>query len=72
MTRDSGEWLTDFEVTSILRRQEAIERHQPVCPGCNSSQIQIMNKKVPARWRCRRCRQWFNSEPKDTPTHDQR
>jgi hypothetical protein len=55
--------LNDREIREILRRQEAIERHQPKCPACASEQMQIMLKTKPARWRCRRCKQWCTSEP---------
>lgn len=57
--------LTNSEVRDILRRQEAIEKHQPKCPECSSDQVQIKFKGTPARWKCRRCNGWFTSEPGD-------
>jgi transposase-like protein len=57
--------LTNSEVREILLRQEAIERHQPQCPHCHSEQVQIKFKQKPARWQCRRCKQFFTSEPSD-------
>jgi transposase-like protein len=55
--------LSHSELREILDRQDQIQRHHPACPECSSDQVQIMFKAVPARWRCRRCKHWFTSEP---------
>lgn len=55
--------IGNSEMRKILRRQELINRHQPKCPSCASEQVQIMSKQIPAKWRCRRCKQFFTSEP---------
>lgn len=54
--------MSHSEMQEILRRQEQIQRHQPKC-ACGSDQVQIISKATPAKWRCRRCRTWFTSEP---------
>lgn len=55
--------LTHPELQEILERDELILKHQPTCPSCGSSQIQIKFKQKPARWKCRMCMTWFTSEP---------
>lgn len=50
--------LVDMRLRSILRRR-------PTCPECHTDQLQIMNRaqlidrQVPARFRCRNCRHMF-------------
>lgn len=55
--------LSHTELTAVLKRQEQLQKHQPTCPACSTDQVQIIAKTVPARWRCRRCKHWFTSEP---------
>ena len=57
--------LIASEIREIIAREEAICAHQPKCPACGSSQVQIKFKQVPARWRCRMCKHWFTSEPSE-------
>lgn len=51
------------ELRDILRRQEQLHKHQPTCPSCATNQVQLVGREPPARWRCRRCKHWFTSEP---------
>jgi transposase-like protein len=51
-------WLVD-----AAARCDAIMTHQPHCPKCETDQVQIKSMDVPARWRCRRCKHHFVSEP---------
>jgi len=57
---------SDQEIRDILRRREAIYKHQPECPSCRSKQVQVMFQQKPARWRCRACKHQFISEPETT------
>lgn len=57
--------LLDDDTRRILRRQELLTRHHPKCSWCNSDQVQLVGKLIPARWKCRRCKTVFTSEPGD-------
>lgn len=54
--------LSHSDLRAIFRRREQIERHQPRC-ACHSDQVQIISKAIPAKWKCRRCKAIFTSEP---------
>lgn len=49
-------------VENALRRDDVILRMQPYCPRCGTRQVQIMDKKIPAQWKCRDCKLQFNYE----------
>jgi transposase-like protein len=55
--------LNHSEIREMIARDEAIIAHQPRCPKCATDQVQIKFKGIPARWKCRRCKHWFTSEP---------
>lgn len=57
--------LTNAEIHEIIARDEAIQAHRPKCPACGTDQVQIKFKGVPARWKCRKCKYWFTSEPSE-------
>lgn len=51
-------WLVDSAA-----RCDAIMRHRPCCPKCRDEQVQIKSMDPPAKWRCRKCKHRFVSEP---------
>jgi ribosomal protein L37AE/L43A len=55
--------ISDEVLLEILARHDVLMRHGPHCPACGSAQVQIMDKGIPAQWRCRICRTRFESEP---------
>jgi len=55
--------MTDDNMRSILKRQEALQSHHPQCQSCHSDQVQLIRKNAPARWKCRRCGNTYDSEP---------
>jgi len=59
---DWQDGLVEWGIEDTLARMDKILRHQPQC-SCGSSQVQIMKKRTPALWRCRKCKTYFTSEP---------
>lgn len=56
--------LTDEQWREILRRNERLQGYAPPCPSCASEQVQRVSGVVePARFKCRRCKRVFVSEP---------
>ncbi len=55
--------LDDLQI--ILDRREFLCHNVPTpCPRCGEQmQIQLMSMDVPAKWRCRTCKHWFEREP---------
>jgi len=60
--------LSHSEIREMIARDDAIQGHQPRCPECDTDQVQIKFKGTPARWKCRRCKHWFTSEPSASVT----
>lgn len=56
--------MLDRWTENVLRRDEVINRNVPYCPACGTRQVHIMDKGVPAKWRCRMCKYRFEYEPR--------
>lgn len=50
------------DLADVIARQDFLAKHSPTCE-CGSRQAQIMDKTVPAKWRCRICARRFTYEP---------
>lgn len=61
--------IHDFLHATHTRRLH-LSTHTPVCPDCDSLQVQLMAyiATTPAQWRCRRCRTHFTYEPAEAAT----
>lgn len=33
------------------------------CPSCDTKQIQLISRNIPAKWKCRECGYMFETEP---------
>jgi transposase-like protein len=33
------------------------------CPSCDTNQLQLISRRVPAKWKCRMCGYTFEGEP---------
>ena len=53
------------EVMERVDRREFLCRHPPLCPKCNTPQVQLIDymEKEPAAWKCRCCKYKFDFEP---------
>ena len=54
--------ILDKWIENAFRRDEVINRNVPYCPHCGTRQVQIKNKSIPAQWKCRMCKWWFEYE----------
>lgn len=44
----------------IVERREQASKKAPICPSCNSEQVQLIGWfKSPVQFKCRRCRHKF-------------
>ena len=52
-------------IPATTRRREFLGRHMPLCPNCNTEQVQLTGYfgHPPASWRCRKCGCHFDYEP---------
>lgn len=58
--------LLGAEWTKTLHaREDFLLAHVPPCPRCKEkTQIQLLSiSMVPARWRCRMCKEYYIKEP---------
>lgn len=63
-TADVDRRLAELDIDAISARFDFLWQHMPHCAVCGSEQIQLIDKKPPAEWKCRRCKVPFFHEPK--------
>jgi len=56
------EYIASF-VNEVHIRREFLRDYACVCPNCRTRQIELLNPKMFARWKCRECKTKFISEP---------
>lgn len=47
----------------IMNRHDFLCRNAPRCEFCGTDQVQLKHKTMPAEWKCRICKRWFQHEP---------
>lgn len=47
----------------LVNRRTRLCNKAPVCPKCNTKQIQLINSNLLAKWKCRFCKHIFIHEP---------
>ena len=62
-----GDEVTVNDIDRALKwadRRDFLGNHIPVCPACDSRQVQLRDwVPVVAVWKCRVCKHKFNHEP---------
>jgi ribosomal protein L37AE/L43A len=54
----------DLNIEAIVNRQDFLCRNVPRCEFCSADQVQLVQKNMPAEWRCRICKRFFTFEPR--------
>lgn len=50
-------------IKTVVARRDRLFKYAPRCLRCRSSQVQSIDRKVFATWKCRHCHHYFMYEP---------
>lgn len=59
---DAAAEMMQLAHTAATRRMR-ICKHAPTCPKCKTRQVQIIDCRMLAKWKCRECRHTWRHEP---------
>lgn len=60
----STEWF--MELVKRMDEREKVLRAPPLCPHCESNQVQTIDwEHRPPEWRCRKCHRFFFKDSRD-------
>jgi transposase-like protein len=52
-----------IDFNAIIARQQHLYHLKPECLFCHHEQVQLIDKNIPAKWKCRICKCQFTHEP---------
>lgn len=58
MIQNSYAQIIEASIKSSENR-EKLYKNAPVCPKCETNQVQLIDSNSPAEWRCRHCKTRF-------------
>ena len=62
--------MDQFEDTTAIllemcQRRADLSKQVIYCPACRADQVQLIDSRLPANWKCRICKQTFACEPRE-------